>query len=90
MKDSNAFWSGRGPVINTKKLLAVAMGRKQLSPPTTDGEARLHEPIRLNAEIGHRNQTHRRETVAEIQMEPRRLELLTPCMPCRYFLLETY
>jgi len=37
----------------------------------------------LGAEIGLKNQTQRLETVVEISMEPRRLELLTPCMPCR-------
>ena len=29
--------------------------------------------------------THRRETKSEMSMEPRRLELLTPCMPQRCF-----
>ena len=57
---------------------------------TTDGGPSPHEPIGLNAEIRLRNQTHRRETVSEISMEPRRLELLTPCMPYRCSLAQTH
>ena len=52
---------------------------------TTNGELPPQEPIGLHAEIRLKGQTHRRETVAEISMEPRRLELLTPCMPCSLF-----
>ena len=58
------------------QVLATASGH--LNP---DAESIVSAPMKLNAKIGLGNQTHRRETVAEIQMEPRRLELLNPCMP---------